>query len=153
RSRGLGRREARPPKPQLSRCVMKPKRLRAWWGESLQRLLVPALPLLIAAAGCGPQAGETEKAGQTPAKAGDKSAKEAARAVAVVRPERHMARQQLSQPGHIEAFEETPLYARIAGYIRRFHVDIGDEIKGPAGEKGDSKGGQLLAELSVPEMV
>jgi RND family efflux transporter MFP subunit len=136
---------------------MKTKRLRAWGAESLRRLLVPALLLSIAAAGCGQQAGEKEKAGQTAARTGDKSAKEAARAVDVVRPERHAVRQQLGQPGHIEAFEETPLYARIPGYIRKYHVDIGDEIKGPAGGESDGKapgqGGQLLAELSVPEMV
>jgi RND family efflux transporter MFP subunit len=118
---------------------------------------VPPLLLLITAAGCGQRAGEAEKAGQTPAQKGDKSAKATARAVDVVRPERHTVRQQLGQPGHIEAFEETPLYARIPGYIRKVHVDIGDEVKGPTGEKragqSSGQGGQLLAELSVPEMV
>src|SRR5262245_4671725 len=115
---------------------MKPKRSRAWWGAPLRRLFVPALLLLIAAAGCGKQAGETEKAGQTPAKAGDKSAKETPRAVDVLRPERQTVRQQVGQPGHIEAFEETPIYARIPGYIRKVHVDIGDEIQGPEEDKG-----------------
>ena len=47
------------------------------------------------------------------------------------------------QPGEIAAFEETPLYAKVAGYVQAVNVDIGDKIKQ----------GQTLAVLSVPELV
>ena len=30
------------------------------------------------------------------------------------------------QPGQIEAFEETPLYAKLTGYVEKMYVDIGD---------------------------
>lgn len=58
------------------------------------------------------------------------------------------------QPGQVEAFEETPLFAGVTGYVARIHVDIGDRIVGP---KVDERGsvvqpGQLLAELVVPEL-
>ncbi len=49
----------------------------------------------------------------------------------------------VEQPGRIEPFEQTPIYAKIAGYVSAVHVDIGFKVK-----KGD-----LLAELKVPELV
>jgi HlyD family secretion protein len=118
----------------------------------LRRPFVPVLLCLSALAGCGKQSPEPGKAAETPAK----GAQAPAKAVNVTKPERHTVRQTIGQPGHIEAFEQTPLYARISGYIRKVHVDIDDRIKGPEEEKGADKaaqGGQLLAELSVPEMV
>jgi RND family efflux transporter MFP subunit len=55
-----------------------------------------------------------------------------------------MVRHQIEQPGfNIEAFQETPLYAKISGYVRTWKVDIGDPVTQ----------GQILAELDVPEMV
>jgi multidrug efflux pump subunit AcrA (membrane-fusion protein) len=49
----------------------------------------------------------------------------------------------IKQPGYnIEAFEQTPIYAKIAGYVRKIHFDIGDLVR-----KDD-----ILAELYVPEM-
>jgi HlyD family secretion protein len=62
--------------------------------------------------------------------------------VAVVRPERKTLRRLTIQPGHLEPLEEAPLYARIAGYVEKVQADIGDRVKA----------GQLLAQLSVPEM-
>jgi RND family efflux transporter MFP subunit len=58
------------------------------------------------------------------------------------------------QPGQIEAFEETPLYAKLAGYVEKMHVDIGDPITGPHHDESGKvvREGQLLAELSVPEL-
>lgn len=47
-----------------------------------------------------------------------------------------------TQPGQIEAYETTPLYSKIAGYVENIGVDIGDSVK-----KGD-----ILVKLSVPEM-
>src|SRR5438067_508137 len=131
---------------------MKSKRWRTGWAKCLRQPLGYLLLCLTAAAGCGRQSGESGQGAQAPAKAAEPAA-----AVSVSKPERQTVRQSVGQPGHIEAFEETPLYARIPGYIRKVHVDIGDEIKGPAEEKSDGKaaaqGGDLLAELSVPETV
>jgi RND family efflux transporter MFP subunit len=45
-------------------------------------------------------------------------------------------------PGNIQAIEETPIYARANGYLRRRLVDIGDQVRG----------GQLLAEIETPEL-
>lgn len=52
------------------------------------------------------------------------------------------AKRVIERPAHIEAFEETPLVVRIAGYVQKVNVDIGDRVR-----KGD-----VLAELHVPEM-
>ena len=45
-------------------------------------------------------------------------------------------------PGNITAVQETTIYARANGYVARWLVDIGDEVKE----------GQLLAELATPEV-
>jgi len=63
-------------------------------------------------------------------------------AVTTVRPERGSLRHTVEQPGQIQGFEQTPLYAKISGYVRKLNVDIGDRVKA----------GQALAELSVPEL-
>jgi RND family efflux transporter MFP subunit len=61
-----------------------------------------------------------------------------------VRPQHKTVRRRIEQPGfNIEAFQETPLYPKISGYVREWKADIGDDV-----EKGD-----LLVELDVPEMV
>jgi HlyD family secretion protein len=74
--------------------------------------------------------------------------------VTTVQPERKALQQVIERPAWVEAFEETPLFARIAGYAQKVHVDIGDRVKGP---RFDSQGkqtepGQVLADLWVPEM-
>jgi HlyD family secretion protein len=63
--------------------------------------------------------------------------------VSVAAPVQKTIRYTVEQPGRIEPFEQTPIYARIAGYVRTVRVEIGDQVK-----KGD-----LLAELDVPELV
>jgi HlyD family secretion protein len=75
--------------------------------------------------------------------------------VATVKPERKTLHRVIEQPGQMEAFEETPLIAHIPGYVGPIHCDIGMSFKGP---KLDSKGnvvkpGEVLAKLSVPELV
>jgi RND family efflux transporter MFP subunit len=67
----------------------------------------------------------------------------AATQVETVQPTRKTIQRTSDQPGHVEAFEETPLYAKISGFVRMVNADIGDSVKE----------GQVLAELSVPEMV
>ena len=63
--------------------------------------------------------------------------------VAVVYPERTALHREVSQPGMIEAFEETPVFAKVAGYVKEGWKDIGDTL-----HKGET-----LAELWVPELV
>ena len=75
------------------------------------------------------------------AKAGPQSAAGPTR-VETVKPARKTIRRVVEEPGQVEAFEVTPIYAKIAGYVRKFHVDIGDEVTE----------GKVLAELWVPEM-
>src|SRR5579883_848980 len=63
--------------------------------------------------------------------------------VETVQPRRETLQRLVEQPGQIEGFERTVLYAKIAGFVRSYHVDIGDRVRR----------GQLLAELWVPEIV
>jgi HlyD family secretion protein len=48
-----------------------------------------------------------------------------------------------TQPGRIEAFEEAPLFPKLAGFVQEVRVDIGDLVKKD----------QLLIKLSIPEML
>jgi multidrug efflux pump subunit AcrA (membrane-fusion protein) len=58
------------------------------------------------------------------------------------------------QPGQIAPLEETPIIAKISGYVRRVHVDIGDRVKGPVYDGQVLKElGHPLVEIEVPEMV
>jgi multidrug resistance efflux pump len=61
--------------------------------------------------------------------------------VTVMRPARKTLIRRVAQPGEIQALEQTPLHAKVTGYIQTVHVDIGDRV-----EAGD-----LLAEISIPE--
>ena len=47
----------------------------------------------------------------------------------------------LELPGSVQAFEQTPVYARTSGYVSRRFVDIGDHVKT----------GQLLATIQDPQ--
>jgi HlyD family secretion protein len=63
--------------------------------------------------------------------------------VRVVKPEKKDVRRPIERPGfNIEAYERTPLYAKLPGYVRKWNFDIGDRV-----HKDD-----LLAELYIPEM-
>ena len=70
------------------------------------------------------------------------STDQAVASVTTVKPERGVIRRSISQPGTIQAFEQTPVFSKIAGYVQKVKVDIGDRVA-----KGDA-----LAELWVPEM-
>ncbi|MFZ0908162.1 MAG: efflux RND transporter periplasmic adaptor subunit [Candidatus Acidiferrales bacterium] len=45
-------------------------------------------------------------------------------------------------PGNIQAYLETPIYARTNGYLKKWYFDIGAHVKA----------GQLLAEIETPEI-
>jgi HlyD family secretion protein len=74
--------------------------------------------------------------------------------VTTAHPEKKSIVRVVEQPAFVEAFEETPLFARITGYIQKVPHDMGDRVKGPtfdaAGKQVEA--GDMLAELWVPEM-
>jgi RND family efflux transporter MFP subunit len=62
--------------------------------------------------------------------------------VTVVTPKLGSSDKALSLPGSVQPLEETVLYARASGYIRKWFVDIGDKVKE----------GALLADVETPEL-
>jgi RND family efflux transporter MFP subunit len=62
--------------------------------------------------------------------------------VSVIQPKRTPAQIQLELPGNLTAFEESPLYARVSGYLKRWLTDIGTHVVA----------GQPLAEIETPEL-
>jgi len=63
--------------------------------------------------------------------------------VVASKPQRKTLTLTTTQPGRIEAFEETPLYAKTAGYVDEVLVDIGDVVRKD----------QTLLKLSIPELL
>ncbi len=62
--------------------------------------------------------------------------------VTAARPARKTLRLESVQPGWIEAFEHTPLFAKLPAYVEKLYVDIGDVVQAD----------QVLAELWIPEL-
>jgi RND family efflux transporter MFP subunit len=62
--------------------------------------------------------------------------------VAVTHPRAADSASDIVLPGNVQAYLETPIYARTNGYLRRWYVDIGGRVKA----------GQLLAEIDTPEI-
>ncbi len=66
----------------------------------------------------------------------------AAPTVLVIQPKRGAPSQEIVLPGNIQAFVDSPIYARTNGYLKRWYFDIGSHVKQ----------GQLLAEIESPEV-
>jgi len=63
-------------------------------------------------------------------------------AVSVQLPRESEAAAKLQLPGNVQPLQETAIYARTTGYLKRWPVDIGGQVKA----------GQLLAEIDSPEV-
>jgi RND family efflux transporter MFP subunit len=70
------------------------------------------------------------------------TAKDTRSTVVVVPVTRGKANVDLILPSTMQPIQEAPIYARTNGYVRHWHVDIGDTVKT----------GQLLAEIDTPEV-
>jgi RND family efflux transporter MFP subunit len=103
-------------------------------------LVAAAVVLIVFAMLTGGNPSATTVHGQTPSP----SVSEPTRTLRVkaVRPVKEHLKRTTTQPAHVEPYEKTDLYARVAGYVGMVHVDIGDRVKKD----------QVLAELSIPEM-
>jgi RND family efflux transporter MFP subunit len=50
--------------------------------------------------------------------------------------------QKVDLPGNVQAFNDTPIYARTSGYLKHWYVDIGSHVQQ----------GQLMADIETPEL-
>jgi RND family efflux transporter MFP subunit len=64
------------------------------------------------------------------------------RAVSVVEPTQTSSAPDLVLPGNLQANQQTPIYARVDGYIARWYVDIGAHVEQ----------GQVLADIDAPQI-
>jgi RND family efflux transporter MFP subunit len=62
--------------------------------------------------------------------------------VSVIHPQPSGETEEIVLPGNIQAFTDTPIYARTNGYLKSWKADIGARVKA----------GQLLAEIETPEV-
>jgi len=62
--------------------------------------------------------------------------------VAVVHPQSEAANDELILPGNLQAFEESPIFARTNGYLLRWYKDMGSKVQK----------GELLAAIDTPEV-
>ncbi|MBV8553285.1 MAG: efflux RND transporter periplasmic adaptor subunit [Acidobacteriaceae bacterium] len=62
--------------------------------------------------------------------------------VAVIQPQVTQGAEEVVLPGNIQAYVDTPIWARASGYLKVWHVDIGARVTK----------GQLLAEIESPEV-
>jgi RND family efflux transporter MFP subunit len=63
-------------------------------------------------------------------------------AVAVIHPKPGVMKDEVVLPGNIQAFTDSPIYARSSGYLKQWNVDIGGHVKA----------GQVLATIEAPEV-
>jgi len=103
----------------------------------LRKIGITALVIAIALA-CGGIALRVHGAGVLKQKVTANSAA----AVIVIAPTQGEAKQELVLPSSIQAYYDAPIYARVSGYLRQWHVDIGAHVKA----------GELLAEIETPEL-
>jgi RND family efflux transporter MFP subunit len=100
------------------------------------------VPLMLAAiAGCHASATTAEPAGGA-LRAADPAAAGPAVRVTAAKPVRKTLRRVTVQPGRIEAFEQTPLFAKLPAFVAKVHRDIGDRVEAA----------QPLVDLSIPEL-
>src|SRR5438105_3029849 len=57
-------------------------------------------------------------------------------------PQKMSLKRVVEQPGRVEALAQTPLHAKVAGFVAAWHKDIGDAVEA----------GTPLAEIAVPEL-
>ena len=62
--------------------------------------------------------------------------------ISVVVPTVATAGSEIALPGNTQAFDDTPIYARTSGYVQKWYVDLGQQVKQ----------GELMATIETPEL-
>jgi RND family efflux transporter MFP subunit len=63
-------------------------------------------------------------------------------AVAIVKAAKGAPQEEIVLPGTMQAFSDASIYARTSGYLKKWYVDIGAQVRA----------GQLLADIDTPEL-
>jgi RND family efflux transporter MFP subunit len=92
--------------------------------------LAVVMAVAVLAGGCGRQPPEA------------KSSVSSVPEVHVVKPELRNLTCTVDQPGFVDAYEQTAIYSKVSGFIKRFYVDIGQQVKK----------GEMVALIFVPEL-
>jgi len=132
----LHRAEAPPPQGQDA-TITPPPQLPAV--APRKALLIILLVLLVLAASAAVSVFSRIRASRALAR---ETERESIPVVAVVHPSSETPDEQLVLPASVQAYEESPIYARTNGYLLRWNKDIGSHVN-----KGD-----LLAEIDSPEI-
>jgi HlyD family secretion protein len=99
-----------------------------------------ALPLLLLASGCK----HSDRGSSADTKGASTKGEQGKTAgIQVVKPEKRDIRMMVVQPGTIQAFEVTPIYSRISGYVEKYRYNIGDRVKA----------GDVLIDMWIPDFV
>jgi RND family efflux transporter MFP subunit len=109
--------------------------------KTSSRWLLAVLAAAVAALGTVIYSGIHERA-HAETTLGVRTEQAAVPIVNVVLPTPGAASQEIVLPGNTQAFNDTPIYARTNGYLKRWYVDIGAHVQQ----------GQLLAEIDTPEI-
>jgi len=121
----------------ISRGVEPPKR--SGGSRALRAMLLLALFVLVA--GSVVYRGIHTRI-QTAAAVKNQTLALAVPTVAVLHPRPGTIQDEVVLPGNIQAFIDSPVYARASGYLKRWYADIGARVKA----------GQVLAEIDAPEL-
>lgn len=108
-----------------------PKRKHHW----VAALIVLTIALLVVFAGIIPRV-------KARAELSNETSDMAVPTVAVVHPQHTKPAQEVVLPANVQAFKDSPIYARTNGYLKKWYVDIGGHVKA----------GELLAEIDTPEV-
>lgn len=118
-------------------------RLVSWGSVGLTLAAVTGVALVVLAGGSKPGAAtggpadHRSQSGVSEASGGSHSVR-----VKTIRPAREPLKVTITEPAHIDPCEKADLFAKVAGYLHKVHVDIGDRVKKD----------QVLAELWIPEL-
>ena len=72
----------------------------------------------------------------------EQSQANAALAVSTVHPSYSTSTPEIALPGNTQAYDDTPIYARTSGYLKKWFVDIGQRVSQ----------GELMATIETPEL-
>src|SRR5579872_6397731 len=124
--------------PELEKSGDEPKlgkseerRPRRWWIALLAFVIVAAIVASVIVPRKHAQADLVQETQQL-----------AVPTVSVIRPKASAPIDEIILPANVQAYIDSPIYARTNGYLRKWYVDIGARVKE----------GQLLAEIETPEV-